>query len=167
MNIQTGIIIVLIGYIIYKAKRKRTETDLEQTELPTNIETAYQETAYQRKWILTYNEKDAYKKIKEITDKYGYTLFAKVRLFDLVEPVKGNPKYKTNLYKIQAKHVDFVICDEKLVARYVIELDDNSHNSEKRRQRDEFVNAVLTNTGYKVLHVRAIKNEEIETFLQE
>lgn len=161
MHTETIIIIVLICYIIYKRREKTRETEANEIEIPANIE-----TAYQRKWILTYNEKDAYRKIKEITDKYGYTLFTKVRLFDLIEPVRGNPKYKTNLYKIQAKHVDFVICDEKLVARYVIELDDNSHNSEKRRQRDEFVNAVLTSTGYKILHVRAIKNEEIEAFLQ-
>nr|WP_326171397.1 DUF2726 domain-containing protein [uncultured Oscillibacter sp.] len=160
MYIETIIIILLICYIIYKRKQNNREIETNETEIPINIE-----RAYQKKWILTYNEKDAYRKIKEITDKLGYTLFTKVRLFDLIEPVRGNPKYKTNLYKIQAKHVDFVICDEKLVARYVIELDDNSHNSEKRRQRDEFVNAILISTGYKVLHVRAIKTEEIEAFL--
>lgn len=161
MNIETAIIIVLVCYIIYKSRQKYKETEESKIEIPSNIE-----TAYQRKWILTYNEKDAYRKLKTITNKFGYTLFAKVRLFDLIEPVRGNPKYKTNLYKIQAKHVDFVVCDEKLVARYIIELDDNSHNSEKRKQRDEFVNAVLTNTGYKILHVKTIKDEEIEAFLQ-
>lgn len=128
MYIETIIIILLICYIIYKRKQNNREIETNETEIPINIE-----RAYQKKWILTYNEKDAYRKIKEITDKLGYTLFTKVRLFDLIEPVRGNPKYKTNLYKIQAKHVDFVICDEKLVARYVIELDDNSHNSEDRK----------------------------------
>ncbi len=82
---------------------------------------------------LCYNEKDAYKKLKNIVEQRGYTVFAKVRLFDLVEPIKDNPKYKTFLYKIQAKHVDFVLADEKLVARYIIELDDSSHNEASTR----------------------------------
>lgn len=89
----------------------------------------------------------------------------KLYKFDLVEPIRNHPKYKTNLYKIQAKHVDFVICDKKLVARYIIELDDNSHNSEERIERDIFVNTILKSTGYKVLHTRAIQTEEIEIFL--
>lgn len=28
---------------------------------------------------------------------------------DLIEPGRGDPKYKTLFYKIQAKHVDFVV----------------------------------------------------------
>ena len=120
---------------------------------------------YQKKWLLTYHEKAAYEQLKAITDKHQLTLFAKVRLFDLVEPRKGNPKYKTYMYKIQAKHVDFVICDQALVARYIIELDDNSHNTPERQKRDSFVDAVLTATGYKVLHVRYINPAEIEKFI--
>ena len=85
----------------------------------------------------------------------------KVRLFDLVEPIKDNPKYKTFLYKIQAKHVDFVLADEKLVARYIIELDDSSHNEAKRAERDQFVDTVLESTGYKVLHTKSIEEQQI------
>ena len=117
--------------------------------------------------MFTYNEKDAYRKLLEIVTPMGYTVFAKVRLFDLVEPIKQNPKYKTFLYKIQAKHVDFVICDQKLVAKYIIELDDNSHNSESRKVRDQFVDTVLESTGYKILHTKAITKEEIEKFIFE
>ena len=110
---------------------------------------------------LCYNEKDAYKKLKNIVEQRGYTVFAKVRLFDLVEPIKDNPKYKTFLYKIQAKHVDFVLADEKLVARYIIELDDSSHNEAKRAERDQFVDTVLESTGYKVLHTKSIEEQQI------
>ena len=80
----------------------------------------------------------------------------KVRLLDLVEPVKGNSKYRSYLYKVQAKHLDFVICDQKLVARCMIELDDNSHNQADRVTRDQFVNEVLESVGYKVLHTKAV-----------
>lgn len=58
-----------------------------------------------------------------------------------------------------------MICDQKLVAKYIIELDDNSHNQDERKERDQFVDTVLTSTGYKVLHTKAIVKEEIEKFL--
>lgn len=115
--------------------------------------------AYQRNWLFSYNEKDAYQKLKPIAEELGYTVFAKVRLLDLVTPVKGNPKYKTYFYKVQAKHVDFVLCDEKLVARCVIELDDKSHDTEERQKRDSFVDEVLKSVGYKIIHTRAITDD--------
>lgn len=93
----------------------------------------------------------------------GYIL----RILDLAEPIKNNQKYKTYLYKIQSKHVDFVICDPKLVARCIIELDDNSHNTPERKQRDEFVDNVLSSVGYQILHVRAINIESIEATIAE
>lgn len=118
--------------------------------------------AYQKRWLFSYHEKDAYYKIAELCQKYGLHLTAKVRLLDLVEPVKGNPKYKSYFWKIQAKHVDFVLCDKKLVARCIIELDDNSHNSPNRKARDEFVDEVLNSAGYQVFHLQDVDADALE-----
>ena len=148
-----------------KARDQLATKSSEPEKVKAEITPAEVQKAYQKKWMFTYNEKDAYKKLQEIAAPKGYTVFAKVRLFDLVEPIRQNPKYKTFLYKVQAKHVDFVICDQKLVAKYIIELDDNSHNQDERKERDQFIDTVLTSTGYKVLHTRAIEKEEIEKFL--
>ena len=52
------------------------------------------------------------------------------------------------------------------VARYIIELDDSSHEQPDRKERDIFVDNVLTACGYKVLHTKEIKEEEIEQFLK-
>lgn len=155
-----------ILYIAIKHDKKREikkyynneKTDLKKEEI---------QTAYQSKWMFTYNEKDAYKKLKETAEKSGYTVFAKVRLLDLVEPIKGNQRYKAFLWKIQAKHVDFVLCDNKLIAKKVIELDDNSHTQEDRKERDNFIDTVLESCGYKVLHTRNIIEEEIIKFINE
>ena len=84
---------------------------------------------------------------------------------DLIEPIKRSPKYKTYFYKIQAKHVDFVLCDKKLMARYIIELDDSSHETENRKQRDAFLDQALSSAGYKIIHVKAI-TEELKAQLQ-
>lgn len=178
-------VIFLVALLIPKSKKKNQSdqtkpakvseekvTTLKISETPTESEPTLPETpeaatetelniskAYQKHWMFTYNEKDAYHKLKAIADELGYTVFAKVRLLDIVEPRKGIEKYKTYFYKIQAKHVDFVLCDQKLVARYVIELDDGSHDDPKRQERDEFVDNVLTSVGYQIIHTRAITDD--------
>lgn len=120
---------------------------------------------YKPKWLFSYNEKDAFSKIKNVTDELGLHLFAKVRLYDLVEPKQNVEKKQGHIFKIQAKHVDFVVCDKRLVAKAIIELDDASHDREDRKERDSFVDTVLANCGYKVLHTRAVMRDEIMTFL--
>ena len=162
-----ALVIVFVVWLIKSkkaAKKTSVSTDVlredkrEAKELPSA-------GAYQKKWMFTFNEKDAYNKLLPIAQELGYTVFAKVRLLDLMEPIKGNKKYKTYFYKIQSKHVDFVLCDERLVARYIIELDDSSHESESRKQRDHFVDEAVSSVGYKIIHVKAI-TEELKMQLQ-
>jgi len=169
------IIILLLAFIVFtilfiKEKKKASGGTSKQ---PVNYEPANIEKdtlpvagAYQKKWLLTYNEKDTYKALKEICEQNQLHLMTKVRLLDLVEPIKGNPKYKSYLYKIQAKHIDFVICDEKLVARCMIELDDNSHTQTDRIARDQFVDEVLQSVGYKILHIKAVTDQTKEEILR-
>lgn len=121
---------------------------------------------YKQKWMFTYHEKDAFHKLKAVTDELGLYLFAKVRLYDLVEPKPGIEKFKTYQYKIQAKHVDFVICDKKLVAKVVIELTDESHYERDRVERDLFVNKVLHNCGYKIFYMKAIDPEAVKNTIE-
>lgn len=164
------IIVALLGfaYFVIQAIQKKNPSPTNDTgESPAQLDSPLPVSgAYQKKWLLTYNEKDAFKKIKAVTDEIGCYTFSKVRLLDLLEPIKGNPKYKTYFYKVQAKHVDFVLLDEKLVARCVIELDDASHDAEERKLRDEFVDEVLQSVGYRVLHTRAV-TEEVQQQIRE
>lgn len=163
MDILLIVVVVALAVLLIKQKNEAKNTANRRENEPDEVEKADHslpiEGAYQKSWLFTYNEKDAYNKLKPIAQELGYTVFAKVRLLDLLEPSKGNPKYKTYFYKIQSKHVDFVLCDEKLVARYIIELDDSSHNAESRKKRDEFVDKVVTSVGYKIIHVKAITDD--------
>lgn len=145
------LIFVLIKGLTRNARRRR---EYERNTPPGDYLPV--RGAYQSKWMFTFNEKGAYYKLKQIADELGYIVFAKVRLLDLIEPVKGIPRYKTYFYKIQAKHVDFVLCDPKLVARYIIELDDSSHFAPDRQYRDWFVDEAVKGAGYEIIHTFAI-----------
>lgn len=78
-----------------------------------------------------------------------------VRLANLVRPTARKPQQnKYDFYRIQAKCVDFVLCDRATTApRLVIELDDVSHARQDRKERDAFVDAVLATVRLPVLHV--------------
>ena len=102
--------------------------------------------------LLTRNEYYFYLNMKKITEPIGLQILAKIRLADLIEVDKGLNYADFNRYfaKIKSKHVDFVIVDNMKVV-LIVELDDNSHQSQDRQDRDDFVNNALTRSGYIVV----------------
>lgn len=114
------------------------------------------ENSYQRKELFTTNEWQNYKKLRRIAEERGYVICPKVRLFDLLEPRHNKKWKKTYQYKIQAKHVDFVICDQSMNVLAVLELDDNSHYDPEVIKKDEFVNRILVSVGYTVIRTKYI-----------
>lgn len=118
--------------------------------------------AYQAQPIFTKNEWQNYKTLRDVAAVKGYIICPKVRLLDIVKPRSGEKKYKTLLYKIQSKHVDFVICDQNMTIKAIIELDDKTHDTEKGKERDAFVDTVLRSVGYKVIHVRYINHDILD-----
>ena len=118
--------------------------------------------AYQAQPLFTRNEWQNYKTLREVAEVKGYVICPKVRLLDIVRPKNGEQKYKTLLYKIQSKHVDFVICDQNMSIKAIIELDDSTHDTEKGKERDAFVDTVLRSVGYKVIHTRYINRDILD-----
>ena len=117
---------------------------------------------YQRKLLLTKNEWYEYRKLKQLAEGRGLQVCPKVRLLDLIEPRRGDPKFKTLFYKIQAKHVDFVICDNELRVKAILELDDNSHDHADRMERDKFVDLILKDVGYIVIRTRSVTDTTLD-----
>ena len=108
---------------------------------------------YNARTILTDREYEFYKKLRPLADEYGLSVYSKVRLADLIEPKPKaeNPYWMECFNKIKAKHIDFALADEDTAIVALIELDDTSHSRPDRIERDDFVNAVLENTGYTLL----------------
>ena len=87
-----------------------------------------------------------------------FRIFLKVRLADLIEIPKGISKSprQSALNHISGKHADFVVCDKNdLSILGVVELDDQSHKSAKRRERDRFLDSVLDSAGIPIVHIQA------------
>jgi hypothetical protein len=81
--------------------------------------------------------------------KGRYVVFAKVRLCDVLK--HGN---RQSLNKISQKHVDFVLCTQDRIAPVLaIELDDKSHSTAHRKERDEFVDLAFGAAELPIIHV--------------
>ena len=126
----------------------------KKPEIP--IEEAQQEHTYEARPILTQNEARNYRTLLEAATRKGYTVNIKPRLADIAIPRDKDKQYMANFRRISQKHVDFVILDANMKVKAVIELDDSSHDTEKGKARDTFVDTVLKDCGYKIIHTRYI-----------
>jgi Protein of unknown function (DUF2726) len=87
-----------------------------------------------------------------------YQIFAKVRLADIVRPVRSPSRsgWQSAFNRITGKHVDFVLCDSaRLGIVAVVELDDSTHDRFERGIRDSLVDTALADSGIPVLRVSA------------
>lgn len=164
MEIILLIIVVIMAIVIIQLKKKNNIFTTQPTEQNKDIKFKPNEKIpYRRKYLLTKNELDFYKKLKELADEYGYAVLAKIRLADLIE-VNNEADEKERLKyfnKISAKHIDFALVNpQNMYVEYLIELDDNSHNQSKRIERDEFIEKVIEKSGYTL--IRTLGNEGIK-----
>ena len=101
----------------------------------------------------------------------NYFVFGKVRVADVLTPKKGLKKeWQTAFNKIAKKHFDYILCDKNdLSFVCAIELNDRSHNSKKRKERDAFLEGACQSADLPLLQVtaRATYNvREIETMIE-
>lgn len=110
--------------------------------------------------LLTATELHFYEWLREYLPE-NQSIFVDVSLKDFIKvsneiDKKDRLKYQN---KIDKKHVDFLICEKKTTKiLFAIELDDKSHNSEKRKKRDEFVDNVYRAAAIKLIHIKPRKN---------
>lgn len=149
---------IVLAFELYRIKKPQQGSSTEEKADP---KTDYSQS-YQRKYLLTKNEYREYMTLRKIAAEKDLVICPKVRLLDIIEPRKGEKDYKSLFFKVQAKHVDFVICDKDLRIKAVLELDDSSHDQKDRQDRDAFVDQILTSVGYKVIHTRSVTESTLD-----
>lgn len=92
--------------------------------------------------LFTAAERSFYGVLKLAVDNHRAEVFGKVRVADVITPKKGKGRggWQKAFNRISRKHFDFLICSsDDLSLICAIELNDKSHNSKKRKERDEFL----------------------------
>ncbi|HEX9016592.1 MAG TPA: DUF2726 domain-containing protein, partial [Chloroflexota bacterium] len=109
-----------------------------------------------RRQFLSPAERSFYGVLRTLAGQRGWDVFAKIRLEDIVEVRKGTEKLQAHRNRIKSRHVDFLLCDQETVAPLLaVELNDASHASERRQERDAFLNDALSAAGIALLTVPA------------
>ncbi len=110
--------------------------------------------------LFTPHEKQAFLQIKQITDRLGYLLFAKVNMEDIVT-ARPNAPYGTRSI-VSQMHVDFLICNRNSKPICIIELDDSSHDKQQAQKNDNKKNVIFADVGIKLIRCRSVTATEIE-----
>ena len=142
-------LLIILGllYLLIKS-RKEARNGTAETPIPKVHKEPYKKMEY----FFTRAERSFFEVLCHAVRDMEVHVFAKVRMADLVYIPKGTRSWQTYWNRIQAKHVDFVICDkEKIQPLLVIELDDSSHSKTSRINRDEFVNQAYQDAGLALL----------------
>ena len=152
------LIIVIILLIIEKIQNKQI---IENQQNIKNINEIYEKKEY----LLTPNELKFYKLLKNITNKLDMNLFTQVSLYQII-----NCKDYKEFNRIKSKSIDFVLTEKNCKIKLCIELDDNTHNQQKRIERDNFINKIFNDLNIKLLRI-PVQNfynlEELEQKIKE
>lgn len=118
-----------------------------------------------RRSLLTRAELAFFRVLEDSLRETGWFLAIKPRLADLVQ-VDSNEEFWKAFRQISQKHVDFAILDrQQMRILAVVELDDRTHREAHRRQRDVFVDQVLSEAGIPIIHQpwqRHYSSEELQ-----
>ena len=106
-----------------------------------------------QKYLFSVAERSFYEILRRLA--FDYTVFAKVRLADVVHVSKESRAWQSHFNRISSKHLDFLLCDRNLAPVVAIEFDDSSHDEKDRQSRDDFVDQVLASAALPIIHVRA------------
>ena len=174
--ISIGLVLLILYLAIPKKKRKTPEepektpplheiikAEIEREEAKISKVCQGEETFPYRlvDSVLTYKECVFYQSLLPITTKLGLTVFAKMRIADLVTVPKDNKDYMKWFNYIRSKHIDFIVC-QGFKPVLLIEVDDRTHNWANRIKRDEFVDKIFVQLKLPIFHLRSWDNEELE-----
>ena len=117
-----------------------------------------------RNYFFSAAERSFYEVLRRLVSEH--TVFAKVKLSELVYVTKKGSEWRSHQNRIDRKHLDFVVCDADLSPLLAIELDDSSHNEQGRRERDAFVDQVLTAAGIPIVRIAARRGYQLDELRQ-
>ena len=139
-------IVVVLSALLGKRKPK---SNYSYTSFPT---------------LLSPAERSFFGVLEKIVDD-SVIVFSKVRVADTLHPQKGLKRsdWQRAFNRISGKHFDFVLCRKHDVSILcVIELNDSSHNSRKRRRRDSFLREVCDSAHLPLIEVTAQRSYNLE-----
>ncbi len=146
MEILGILLIVIFTISIIISKKKGIKEDISEGVKYEKIETLFSKSERSLLGVLKLAIEDR------------AIVFGKVRVADVIKPKKSKSRkeWQIAFNKISSKHFDFIICKKECLSIIcAIELDDKSHESKKRKKRDDFLNKSCSSAKLPLIHIKA------------
>src|SRR6056297_3781848 len=168
------LIIIIIAYIAYKlfivikSKKGKNNISKEKIDDQRNRDYPYNMPYQKKKYFLSKAENNFYKVLRTSLKDTEYYISIKAKLIDFIT-VTNHPERQKFFNKIKSKHVDFLICNNDMYFNPIlaVELDDKSHDTGIRKERDEFVDAVFRNARLPIIHIKASNSYSLNEIRKE
>ena len=142
-------LLILLAIIYFFFKRaNRISNSMNAVKQNTTFNNNENKNFSKKEYLLTQNELKFYKLLKQITDKMELTIFSQVVMYEIV-----NCSNYSEFNKIRSKSIDFVITDSSSKIQLCIELDDTTHNQQKRIERDKTISEIFEKAGVNFLRI--------------
>jgi len=148
MEIFVLLFIIAIIYAIVKViKNLSTPKRTVSAQNAQPLRTAVSYTYGKKQSILTKTERIFYANLQEAVNDY-YVIVPQAHLSSFLSHTEHGQNWKAAFARINGKSVDFLLCSKvTLEPICAIELDDYTHNTKVRKERDSFVDATLSHAG--------------------
>lgn len=100
-----------------------------------------------KKTLITVNEQEFFKAIKDSIPK-EYNVFPQINLAAIIEKTDDS-RFRNELFR----NIDFLITNEKYEPKIAIEINDQTHLSPDRRERDEKVKKICEEAGIPIINL--------------
>ncbi len=148
LNFILVLIIFFLSYQLLKTKkqlkdqRKKPKPHNNYSQTTNSTISTLKKYPYRKNLLLTKPEYAFYQVLKTECDNRNLLICPKVRMEDFLFVTDEKNKLKYRGY-IKSRHIDFLLCDNKLHLLAGIELDDASHNQKDRQEVDRFKDKVF------------------------
>lgn len=142
------LIIVIIGVVVYFLLKQKPQQNHYQDGFYIEEHPYTQEKSkihYYKKPILTPTEKQYYKTIIQIIDG-KYKVYPQVSLSSIIKK-EPETKYANELYRV----IDIGIFTEDYYPILLIEINDETHNTPQRKERDKKVKELCDQAGIRLI----------------
>lgn len=108
--------------------------------------------------VMTSREAVLFKRLEQVTQG-RYRVFPQLHLSALMTNQTKGKYWKAGFQRINRRSVDYVLCDKETMAPvYAVELDDSTHDTERRRARDAIVEDMLESVGIPLVRFRNVES---------
>ena len=165
MEILFSIIAAVIIYKIFAnrgAQKDSSDNHIAAKKVQHTVQFHYR----RKPFFMTKPENDFFDVLVKATEG-NYYVFPQFHLSTILDHKFRSQNWEHALRYINQKSVDYVICDKQYRKPLVaIELDDWSHDSEERKQRDANVEHMLERAGIPLLRFRNIGDASEDELLE-